>query len=247
VRPAKHVTRASSLADCACIRDTNAMTIEVSNPTVSLDEKREGLAADYFSLMGLPKKLNIDLAKLQHEFYRLSRQLHPDAQARAGTENQHENLDQSSQLNDAYRTLKDAIKRTQYLLHLEGVELEEQSKSATEAARTTGQVKKQIVPPGLLEEVFELNMQLEELRMNQKMGEEDPALIEEVAKQKLLLEEKHEALSTELGSYWNEWDDANSDADRAQARDHMVDLLNRRTYIRNLVRDVNEVLDTNAS
>ncbi len=227
--------------------NTNAMTIEVSNPTVSLDEKRQELAADYFSLLGLPKKLNIDLTKLQREFYRLSRQFHPDAQVRAGLENQHESLDQSSQLNDAYRTLKDAIKRTQYLLHLEGIELEEQSKSATEAARTTGQVKKQIVPPDLLEEVFELNMQLEELRMNKKMGEDDPALIEEVAKQKLLLEEKYEALATELSGYWNEWDTADSDSDRARARDHMVDLLNRRTYIRNLVRDVNEVLDTNAS
>ena len=85
------------------------------------------------------------------------------------------------------------------------------------------------------------------MRMNRKMGEDDPALIEEVAKQKLLLEEKYEALATELSGYWNEWDTADSDSDRARARDHMVDLLNRRTYIRNLVRDVNEVLDTNAS
>ena len=75
--------------------------------------------------------------------------------------------------------LENPIKRTQYLLQLEGVELEEQSKSATEKARASGEVKKQIVPPDLLEEVFELNMQLEELRMNQKMGEDDPALVKE--------------------------------------------------------------------
>ena len=43
-------------------------------------------------------------------------------------------------------------------------------------------MKKQIVPPDLLEEVFELNMQLEELRMNKKMGEDDPALVEEIWK-----------------------------------------------------------------
>src|SRR5208283_5358150 len=49
-------------------------------------------------------------------------------------------------------------------LKLDVVELEEQSKSATEQARSSGQVKKQIVPRDLLEEVFELNMQLEELR-----------------------------------------------------------------------------------
>ena len=73
-------------------------------------------------------------------------------------------------LNDAYRTLKDPIKRTEYLLHLEGVELEEQSKAATEQARSTGEIKKQIVPPDLLEEVFELNMQLEEMRVQQEAG-----------------------------------------------------------------------------
>ena len=74
------------------------------------------------------------------------------------------------------------------------MELEEQSKSATEKARATGEVKKQIVPPDLLEEVFELNMQLEELRMNKKVGEDDPALVEEIGKAKLSLEAKYEAL-----------------------------------------------------
>ena len=34
------------------------------------------------------------------------------------------------------------------------------SKAATDKARNTGEVKRQIVPPDLLEEVFELNMQL---------------------------------------------------------------------------------------
>ena len=128
-------------------------------------------------------------------------------------------------LNDAYRTLKDPIKRTQYLLHLEGVELEEQSKSATEKARATGEVKKQIVPPDLLEEVFELNMHLEELRMNKKVGDDDPALFEEIGKAKLSLEAKHEALLHELQTYWKDWDglidrgqDASTDRARAGAR-----------------------------
>ena len=95
-------------------------------------------------------------------------------------------------------TLKDPIKRTQYLLHLEGVELEEQSKAATEKARASGEIKKQIVPPDLLEEVFELNMHLEELRMNKKVGDDDPALFEEIGKAKLSLESKYEVLLQEL-------------------------------------------------
>jgi molecular chaperone HscB len=207
---------------------------------------------DYFTFFGLPRKLNLDLAALDKDFYELSRKLHPDLNARAGDQEQEWSLQQTSLLNDAHRTLKDPIKRTQYLLKLEGVELEEQSKSATEQARSSGQLKKQIVPPDLLEEVFELNMQLEELRMQKKMGEDDPALIEEIGRQKLELEEKHEALLRELQDQWNMWDgmiqrehngQPVSQEERKQERDKMVDLLNRRNYIRNLVRDVNEVLE----
>jgi len=107
-------------------------------------------------------------------------------------------------------------------------------------------VKKQVVPPDLLEEVFDLNMQLEELRMQKKAGEDDPALIEEVGRQKLELQEKYEALLAELKNYWKKWDEgqaAGGEEDRRKARDQMVDLLNRRNYIRNLVRTVEDVLE----
>jgi molecular chaperone HscB len=205
---------------------------------------------DYFSFFGLPPKLNLDVAALEKDFYDLSRKLHPDLSARSSTQEQEWSLEQSSLLNDAYRTLRDPIKRTQYLLKLEGVELEEQSKAATEHARATGEAKKQIVPPDLLEEVFELNMQLEELRMNRKMGEEDPSLSAEIAKHKVALESKYEALLQELQSYWSEWDAlaeknpaGSSQVAQQQITRKMVDVLNRRNYIRNLVRDVNAALE----
>ncbi len=204
------------------------------------------LPADYFTFFGLPRKLVLNVAGLEKEFYTLSRKLHPDLYSGADSREQEWSLEQSSQLNDAYRTLKDPIKRTQYLLRLEGVELEEQSKTATEQARASGSLKKQVVPPDLLEEVFDLNMQLEELRAQKKMGEDDPALIEEIGRQKLELEDKYESLFEELKGYWQQWDkavDQGTEEERLQIRDRMVDLLNRRNYIRNLVRDVNEVLE----
>jgi molecular chaperone HscB len=204
------------------------------------------LPVDYFTFFGLPRKLNVDVPGLEREFYQLSRKLHPDVYSEADPREQEWSLEQSSQLNDAYRTLKDPIKRTQYLLRLEGVELEEQSKTATDQARASGQVKKQVVPPDLLEEVFELNLQLEELRMHKQVGEDDPALIEEIGRQKLELEQKHEALLEELKRDWTDWDGAvegGAEADRHKVRNRMVDLLNRRSYLRNLVRDVNQVLE----
>ena len=207
---------------------------------------------DYFTFFGLPLKLDLDVEALEKDFYSLSRRLHPDLNARAGSREQEWSLEQSSLLNDAYRTLRDPIKRTEYLLHLEGVALEEQSKNATEQARASGEIKKQIVPPDLLEEVFELNMELEELRMNQKVGDEDPALIAEIGKQKLALEAKHEALLEELQTQWKAWDrlidqsqqgNGEMASERAQVLGKMVDVLNRRNYIRNLVRDVNAALE----
>lgn len=206
---------------------------------------------DYFSFFGLLAKMNIDTEQLEREFYKLSRKLHPDLAARHGAREQEWSLEQTSQLNDAYRTLKDPVARTEYLLKLEGVHLEEQSKSATDTARETGGTKKQVVPPELLEEVFELNMQLEEARMNKKMGEQDENLAAELQQTKKNLQAKYDALMSELKGYWNEWDvlvdrfHSGNDisAERAKVRDKMVGLLNRRTYIRNLVRDVNEVLD----
>src|ERR1700731_5457638 len=199
------------------------------------------LPVNFFSFFGLPRKLNLDVASLEKDFYELSRKLHPDLNARADKREQEWSLEQSSLLNDAYRTLKDRIKRTEYLLRLEGVELEEQSKTATEKARASGEIKKQVVPPDLLEEVFELNMQLEELRMQKKIGEDDPALLEEIGEEKLKLEEKHEAHLRDLKAYWGNWDtlierehrgDAVSPEERKQARDKMEDLLNRRNYVR---------------
>ena len=88
-------------------------------------------------------------------------------------------------------------------------------------------------------------MQLEEARAAKKLGEDDPDVRRELEGHKKHFEQKLETLSAELQGYWNEWDraiDAGSEAERIRARDKMVDLLNRRNYVRNLVRDVNEVL-----
>ena len=206
---------------------------------------------DYFSFFGLPHKLGLNLEHLEKDFYEMSRKLHPDLYVHSQGREQQWSLEQSSRLNDAYRTLKDPIKRTEYLLRLEGVELEEQSKTATEAARASGEQKKQVVPPELLEEVFELNMQLEEARMNKKMGEHDAALGQELAVQKNKLEHQLEEFSRELQQDWQEWDalierevegKAVPPEARQHARDKMVDVLNRRNYVRNLVRTVEEVI-----
>jgi molecular chaperone HscB len=201
---------------------------------------------NYFEFFSLPPRLAIDAAALEKSFYALSRRLHPDRFAAKPAAEQETALAESSLLNDAYRTLKDPIARTEYLLKLEGVELEEQSKTATEAARASGTAKKQIVPPDLLEEAFELNMQLEEMRAAKKMGEDDPQLRKDLLAAKAVFDAKMTETQRELEGLWSKWDagvDADDASAKASARDAMVALLNRRSYLRNLVRDVNEALE----
>ena len=145
-----------------------------------------------------------------------------------------------------YRALRDPIRRTEYLLELEGVELEEQSVKATESARASGTQKKQIVPPDLLEEAFELNMALEEMKMAKKMGDDDPQLRKDLEAAKTNFTGMLDASGRELEALWTSWDaavDSGDDGAKDAAKDEMVALLNRRSYLRNLVRDVNAALD----
>ena len=205
------------------------------------------IATDYFSLFDLPQHLHLDLAALEKTFYAQSRKLHPDRFAAKPAAEQVAALAASSQLNDAYRTLRDPIARTEYLLSLQGIQLEEQSRAATDLAKSTGTQKKQVAPPDLLEEAFELNMALEEMREAlESQADPDPSVRRDLEAAR----EKFTAMLAEtqqqLESLWTSWDtavDANDNPAKDAAKLAMVALLNRRSYVRNLVRDVNAALE----
>jgi len=202
-------------------------------------------APDYFSLFELPRHLQIDLAALEKTFYAQSRRLHPDRFAAKPKAEQEAALAASSRLNDAYRTLKDSIARTEYLLSLEGIQLEEQSRAATDAAKAAGTEKKQVAPPDLLAEAFELNMQLEELRMAKKMGEDDPSTRAGLESARDRFTRMLAEIEEQMQALWAVWDRAQDEGDtpaKEKFKTDMVALLNRRSYARNLVRDVNEAL-----
>lgn len=203
-------------------------------------------AQNYFTLFNLQRHLTIDIAALEKSFYAQSRRLHPDRFASRPRLEQDAALAQSSRLNDAYRTLKDPILRTEYLLAIEGIQLEEQSRAATDAARAGGTEKKQVAPPDLLEEAFELNMQLEEMRMAKQMGDDDPSTRADLEAARAKFTGMLDEAQQQLEALWAEWDsaeDANDSAARDRAKQSMVALLNRRSYVRNLVRDVNAALE----
>src|SRR5258705_13815219 len=114
-------------------------------------------AEDYFAVLGLPRKLWVEMSSLEQRFLQLSWKLHPDNFVNASDEERELSLQRSSELNDAYRVLRDPLARVEYLLEIEG-------------QRKEGE-KKQQAPPELLEEVFELNESLDELREARASGE----------------------------------------------------------------------------
>jgi len=172
----------------------------------------------YYELLGIPRSLNLSVDELQKRYYELSRELHPDKFMRKPEAERQRALDLSSALNDAYRTLKDPIRRAEYLLSGEGFDIGEQ--------------RSKDVPPELLEEVFELNMALEEMRGGDESARPQLEKAEEDFAR--MLGETDDQLRALFGEY-----------DGAPSRDVLVKIrgvLNRRKYIQNLVGEVRKEL-----
>lgn len=188
--------------------------------------------ADYFAFFGWPQKLTIDPERLEVEFHKLSWKLHPDNFVRASEFERNLSLERSSELNDAYRTLRDPIARVEYLLLKLGL-------------RKEGATKQQ-APPELLEEVFELNESLEELR-EARAGHGDMAqLRERLTAAQRDFEDKLKGVDDELAITAKLWDAAiesgAEDSKKQPLLARMNEILNRRSYIRNLVAGVQKEL-----
>ncbi len=88
-------------------------------------------------------------------------------------------------------------------------------------------------------------MQLEELRQNQKMGEDDPQLRRDLEAAKNQFAMQLSSLDEQVRSQWAAWDEAWEQSDEAKktaAKEAMTALLQRRSYLQNLVRDVDQTL-----
>ena len=187
-----------------------------------------GRQGDYFSFLGLPRKLALDPGLLEQQFRTLSRQFHPDFFYNATIAERRASLERSSYLNDAYRTLKQPALRVAYLLELEDV-LERTEHDA--AAK---------VPASLLEEVFELNEELDNVRDLRASGVPDEQWRARLAGAAAPIERKrveHEAQLRELSEKW----DALADDDTSGRSAVLLALRDRvleRNYISNLLATI---------
>lgn len=174
--------------------------------------------SDYFAIFGIEKKLALDVEDLQRRFYANSREWHPDRHARASAQQLAFAEEASATLNDAWRVLRDPVARAEYVLKSEGFDIGEQ--------------RGRDVPPELLEEVFELNMALEDARLG------DGAAKFEVAQSLTRLEGLLSEIDAQRDALFAEYDTANNRETLARLRS----LLNRRKYLQNLVRDARAAL-----
>ena len=102
---------------------------------------------NYFELLELPVNINVDQSALSKKYFELQKKYHPDFYAKADEADQQEALEKTSELNKAYKTLKDQDATIQYLLKIKGLLQEEE---------------KYPLPPDFLMEVMELNENLSE-------------------------------------------------------------------------------------
>jgi molecular chaperone HscB len=165
----------------------------------------------------------------------LSRQFHPDYFYNAEPGERRASLERSSYLNDAYRTLRNPVTRIEYLLKIEGL-----------APQGPEQASRQ-VPPALLEEVFALNEELDEIREQRANGVPAPEWNERLQRARRPIDAKradHEAQLEELSKRWDAAVDAHAGDDERRAvltvlRDRFLE----RNYINNLLAGIERELN----
>lgn len=204
----------------------NSLTPERRGPKVTSRSPvmPSSSSRNFYDFFSIERKLSLDEAALQKRFYELSREWHPDRFSRKSAEENARAMENTAVINDGYRTLRDPVKRAEYLLTEEGFPIGEQ--------------RSKDVPPELLEEVFELNMALEELR-----GGDDSAR-PQLAEAKDNFVALRTGIDKELKTLFARYDASDSESETAKQALHEIrSVLNKRRYIENLIRDVDKALN----
>lgn len=189
---------------------------------------------DYFALLGLPRRLDLDLTELEESFYALSRRFHPDRFGNAGPEEQDYSTGRSSAVNIAYRTLRDPIARARYVLKLHGL-LPEEGKA-------------QAPPQAFLMEVLEIQETLgeyttaapaERAGLRARLEEARERLLGRIRDEDALVQELFRQHDVAAGG-----DGAGLTEGQRAVLKELEAILNTRKYLTNLVGKIDEALQS---
>ena len=78
-------------------------------------------SADHFTLFGLPAAFRVDGAALDQAWRQLQAQVHPDRYAHAGEAEKRLSMQWATRVNEAYQTLREPLRRADYLLQRRGI------------------------------------------------------------------------------------------------------------------------------
>ena len=105
---------------------------------------------DHFALFDLPRRYEVDQGSLERRFREVQSKVHPDKHAHLGDAQKRLAMQWATQANEAFQTLKNPLKRAQYLLHLEGHDAQVENNTA--------------MPPAFLMEQMELREEVSDAR-----------------------------------------------------------------------------------
>ena len=89
---------------------------------------------DPFATLGAPRRFDVDLTALEKTHRELSRALHPDRFARTGASERRGALEKMTNVNEAWRVVRDPIRRAEALFRLAGAEVGETREPKTPSA-----------------------------------------------------------------------------------------------------------------
>jgi molecular chaperone HscB len=191
-----------------------------------------GRHGDYFTFFGLPRRLVLDLQDLERRFRDLSRKFHPDYFYNAPPAERLASLERSSYLNDAYRALRNPITRIEHLLAIEGLPSPKSEDLSTGGAGS--------VPPSLLEEVFALNEELDEIRDLRESGADPTELQARLDTARKPIDHRRDEHEHGLQELMARWDDTAGapPSERRATLDALRERLLERNYINNLLATI---------
>jgi len=192
-----------------------------------------GHTSDHFSVMGLPRKLEVDARLLEAVFHALSRRFHPDVYRMASPRERIIALENSAQLNQAYRTLRDPFERTAYLLQL--MEGRERGSQATP-------------PQDLFEEILEVQELLAEFQFADP--DEKAELRPKLDARRAALQAEQDRRAAELtGRLFREWDALQdrptppTHEEQAPLLEAMRRIIGERAYLKRVLNSLNDALN----
>ncbi|MSP63658.1 MAG: Fe-S protein assembly co-chaperone HscB [Myxococcales bacterium] len=109
--------------------------------------------ANYYEILDLDPRYHVAARELEERYHAKSKLHHPDRHVKADGTTRVKNALATAELNQAYRTLKDPVKRAEYLLKLHGVDVGGENSRQSHP-----------VDPGFLMEIMELREELAEAR-----------------------------------------------------------------------------------